>query len=291
MTIDKMINLLAGITLIEMMLSVGLGVRLSEVLSAARTYGLAARALLANYLLVPAAAVGLLVFFHPAPTTAAGFLVAAVCAGAPYGPPFTGIAKGNVSLAVGLMVLLAGTSAFLAPLLLGLLFPLVARGAAMKIDVYKMVSTLIGAQLLPLGVGLLVRHRWPLLARRLAKPAGVLSLLLNLTTLCVILAIQGQMLLQIRMRGYFGMSCLVLMSMAAGWSMTRRGEDPRGMVLTTSVRNVGVALVIVTASFPGTPAITSATAYALFQTIVIAIVALMWGRFTPGVSLDYKHAA
>src|SRR5215475_7902524 len=117
MTIDKMINLLAAITLMEMMVSIGLGVRVSEVLSVAESRGLAGRALLANYVLVPAAAVGLLLVFHPEPMSAAGFLVAAVCAGAPYGPPFTGMARGNVSIAVGLMVLLAGSSALLAPLL------------------------------------------------------------------------------------------------------------------------------------------------------------------------------
>jgi hypothetical protein len=44
---------------------------------------------------------------------------------------------------------------------------------------------------------------------------------------------------------------------------------------------LGVNLVIVTGSFPGTLSIGSATAYALFQTIVIALVALAWGRLTP----------
>lgn len=291
MTIDKMINLLAAITLIEMMISIGLGVRVSEVLSVAEGPRLAGRALLANYILVPAAAVGLLLVFHPEPMNGAGLLVAAVCAGAPYGPPFTRMAKGNVSLAVGIMVLLAGSSALLAPFLLGVLLPVVAKGTAMKIDVFKMIGTLLGAQLLPLTFGLLIRNRRPTLAKRLEKPASILSLLLNLTTLAVILTVQGGMLAQIHMRGYFGMLCLVLMSLAAGWSMTRRGEDPKVMVLTTSVRNVGVALVIATASFPGTAAITSATAYALFQTIVIALVAVVWGRVKPCMPMEYKRAA
>jgi hypothetical protein len=32
------------------------------------------------------------------------------------------------------------------------------------------------------------------------------------------------------------------------------------------------------ASFPGTPAVTAATAFGLFQTILVALVALAWGR-------------
>jgi BASS family bile acid:Na+ symporter len=42
---------------------------------------------------------------------AAGFVVLAVCPGAPYGPPFTAIAKGSVAVAVGLIVSLLGTLA------------------------------------------------------------------------------------------------------------------------------------------------------------------------------------
>jgi hypothetical protein len=37
---------------------------------------------------------------------------------------------------------------------------------------------------------------------------------------------------------------------------------------------------IATGSFPGTPAITAATAYALFQTVVTALVALRCGRLS-----------
>ena len=50
------------------------------------------------------------------------------------------------------------------------------------------------------------------------------------------------------------------------------------MVMATSVRNVGVSLVIVTAAFAGTRAVAAATVFALFQTIVMALIAMAWGR-------------
>ena len=68
--------------------------------------------MLSNYVLVPAAALALLMVFRPQPLVAAGVMIVAVCPGAPYGPPFTALARGNVSRAVGLMVLLAGSAAF-----------------------------------------------------------------------------------------------------------------------------------------------------------------------------------
>jgi hypothetical protein len=50
------------------------------------------------------------------------------------------------------------------------------------------------------------------------------------------------------------------------------------MTMATSVRNVGVSLVIATGGFAGTKAVPAATAFAVFQTIVMALVALGWGR-------------
>ena len=48
--------------------------------------------------------------------------------------------------------------------------------------------------------------------------------------------------------------------------------------MITGVRNVGVSLVIAASSFPGTAAVTAATAFALVQTVLMALVALVWGR-------------
>jgi bile acid:Na+ symporter, BASS family len=292
MTVDRLINILAAITLIEMMVTIGLGVTLPELLRVSKSWGLVARAVLANYILIPAAAVGLLLLFRANPMVAAGFLVAAVCPGAPYGPPFTAMAKGNVPVAVGLMVILAGSSAIVAPLLLQFLLPLMAGDTPLKINVVKMVGTLLGAQLLPLSVGLLVRHQYPNLADRLKRPAGTLSALLNLLLLAVILFVQFRALAQIRLVGYVGMLSLLIATMlAGGLASGRTSENRKGLVITTAVRNVGVGLVIVTGSFAGTAAITSITVYALVQTLVVLLVALAWGRLTQTEILPAKVKA
>jgi len=293
MAVDRLVNLLAAVTLIELMVTLGLGVKASDVLRVGQQWGLLSRAFLANYILVPGAALGLLLLFHTSPMVAAGILVAAVCPGAPYAPPFTAMAKGNVTVSIGLMVALATSSAVVAPLLLGLLLPVIAGNATIDIHVVKMIGTLFGAQLLPLCLGIWIRHSHAALANRLKKPASALSLSLNLVLLTVIIIVQFQTLADIDVRGYFGMLCLVLATLVAGLLVTKRLQagTSKSMTLTTSVRNVSVSLVIVTASFPGTAAITSATAYAIFQTVVIALVALAWGRYTPKLHLVEQKAA
>jgi bile acid:Na+ symporter, BASS family len=279
MTIDRFINLLATITLFEMMVTIGLGVTVGEIVAVARDWRILVRAGLANYVIVPAAAVALLLAFHAAPLVAAGFLIAAVCPGAPYGPPFTGMAKGNVALAVGLMMILAGSSALLAPLLLRLLLPVVSGDQPVGIDVAKMVATLLGTQLLPLAIGVLIRRRWPPLADAMAKPARGLSIVLNVALLGTILTAQFGTLIAIPPRAFLGMAALVLAGIAAGWLLGGLGTGDRvAMAMATSVRNVGLTLVIAVASFSGTPAVTAATAFGLFQTILVALIALAWGR-------------
>ena len=279
MDIDRIENLLATVTLFEMMVAIGSGVKLAEVVAVAKDWRTLARAGIGNYVIVPAAAVALLLMFQAAPLVAAGFLIAAVCPGAPYGPPFARMAKGNVALAVGLMMILSGSSALMAPLLLRLLLPLASGDQPVQVVAAKMIATLLGVQLLPLCARLGLRHRHPTLDDRLEKPARRLSLLLNAALLGTILTAQFATLIVIPPRAFLGMTALVFAGLVAGYLLGAPARaDRRAMAMATSVRNVVVTLVIAVASFPGTPAVTAATAFGLFQTILVALIAFAWGR-------------
>ena len=290
MNIDQLISLLASITLFEMMVSIGLGVTLPDVLGVVKDWRLVTKAAIANYVCVPIAALGLLLWFAPPPLIAAGFLIAAVCPGAPYGPPLTGLAKGNGVASVGLMIVLAGSSAFFAPVLLHFLLPFTSGDEVMQIDVIKMISTLLITQFLPLCLGLAARQWRPALAARWQRPANLLNAILNVTLLSVVIFVQREMLLGIPLRAFLGMFELVFAAAAAGWLLGGPGARERtAMVMATSVRNVGVALVIATASFPGTPAVTATTAFAIFQTIVMVLAALVWGKWVSARAPDARE--
>jgi BASS family bile acid:Na+ symporter len=243
----------------------------------ARNLGLLIRAALSNYICVPAAAVLLLLLFNPHPMVAAGFLVLSVCPGAPYGPPLTAVARGNVPVAVGLMVLLAGSSAIVAPIALIGLLPFVSGGDPLSIDFGRIATTLLLTQMLPLCLGIAVRHWAPTAADKMQKPATLVSKLLNLLTVSLILVTQFGMITEIRPRGFVGMVALLLISWTAGWLLGGpTSETSSALAVTTSLRNFGVGLVIVTNTFPGTPAVTAVVAYGLISllgTIVLATLA------------------
>jgi len=209
----------------------------------------------------------------------AGFLILAVCPGAPFGPPCTSIAKGNVAVAVGVMVLLAGSSVIAAPLLLGALLPRVSGDEKLQVDAVKIVATLFLTQLLPLCAGLCLKHWQPRLAERLQKPANQFSALLGLATVGLILIVQFDLLAKIGLRGWVGMSALLIVSCGSGWLLGGPGNDNRkAMALTTSLRNVGVGLVIAAGNFAGTAAVTAVLAYGIFEILGSLLLAVAWGR-------------
>lgn len=279
MIIDRTIDILVTITLIEMMVAVGLDVTSADLLEIAKDWRLQARAALANYVCVPAATVGLLLLFHTAPMVAAGFLILAVCPGAPFVPPLAGAARGNTVVAVGLMAILAASSAIIAPLLLQYLLPMLSASDALTLDGAKIVKTLVVTQLIPLAAGLVVRHWRPVLAQRLQKPANFVSALLTLVTVTLIVAVQFPMLMEIRSRGVIGMFTLLIASWGAGWLLGgTRSDVRRTIVLTTSLRNIGVGLVIASSAFPDTPAVTATVAYGLFGVTGSVLLAVWWRR-------------
>jgi BASS family bile acid:Na+ symporter len=261
-SLEQLIGILVTVTLIEMMIAVGLSVRLADLAAVFQNKGLLVRALVANYVVVPAVTVGMLVVFETSPLVTAGFLILAVCPGAPYGPPFTAVARGEVSTSVGLMIVLAASSAVCAPLLLQFLLPLVSGESGLQFDAKRIAATLFLTQLLPLAAGLAARQCWPAIAARLLVPAQIVSKILNLLTLCLILAANFPDLLKIRLVGYAGMLLLLIASLSVGWLLGGRScRVRRAFTVTTALRNVGVGLVIATSSFPGTPAVIAVVAY------------------------------
>ncbi len=279
MGIDNLVAIFVSVAVFEMMAAVGLGVAVRDVVAVARDGSILARAVLANYVCVPAATLILLLLFEAHPMVAAGFLVLAVCPGAPYGPPLTVLAAGNVALSVGLMTVLAVTSAVIAPASLYLLLPWIAGNGQLQIDVFKLMSTLILVQLLPLGAGLGVRHFRPGVADRMLGPALKLGKVLNVAAIVLVVAADYHLLMEVRLKGLIGMLLLLMVSLAAGWLLGGRSvESRKTLALTTSLRNVGVGLVIATGAFGGTPAVTAVLAYGLVGVLGSLLIAWFWGQ-------------
>jgi BASS family bile acid:Na+ symporter len=277
MSLDQAISSLVAIALMELMVATGLGTRLADVFNAARDWRLIARVGMVNYGAVPFAAVLLLLLVRVEPTATAGFLILAVCPGAPYAPPLAALAGGNVAISAGLMMVLASSSVIVAPLLLSVLLPLITGEGGLRVDALRMLGTILATQLLPLSSGLAINYWRPDLAARLLKPAVVVGKVLNVAVIGLILLAQAQQLLDIRLIGVLAMLIWLGISIVLGWHAGGpRDKDRRAVALTTALRNVGLGVVITTSAFAGTQAVTAVLAYGLVQLLGSLLVALWW---------------
>lgn len=264
MNLASLTRLLTLIGLMTLMLAMGLKSPPASVLNSLRQPRLVLMTLVANYILVPAVTVALLMLFQPTPLVAAGFLILAACPGAPVAPPLVALAKGDTSQSTGQLILLAGTSAVLSPLLLWLLFKRLLPHSELPIDYVALLRTLFLLQLLPLGVGLGIHHCRPAFSAAVAKPLSSIANLLLLAVITLLLITQYDMLSEIRLRGWSGMMLLLGLSLGIGWLCGGPGVPGRmSLSLTTAVRNAAVALVIVAGPLTGTPAATAVVAFSL----------------------------
>jgi bile acid:Na+ symporter, BASS family len=261
-----LVNLLTATGLIAIMLAMGLKVTFEEVLTSLRRLRAAAAGVVANFVLVPAATIALLYLFNPDPMVSVGFLVLAVCPGAPVGPPFTAAARGDASYATGQMVILAGLSALLSPLLLSLFVARLLPESSLRIDYLAIVRTLLLSQLVPLAIGLGIHHWAPKLTSRIVRPIGLAANVLLFSAVVAIVVSEHEFLLTIRLRGWAAMCLLLLSSLGIGWLCGGPHRATRkALAVTTSARNAAVALVIVANNFADTAAVTAVVAYALIS--------------------------
>ena len=280
-----MIQLLNISALVAIMLLAGLRVTVVDLISSIQQRQTLLWGLVANYLLVPVLTVGLLCAFHANPMVSMGFLILAVCPGAPVGAPLTDIAKGSVPLAVGLMIILAASSVVLSPILLMFLSSQLSLPPDLHIDYPGIIKTLLVAQLLPLGTGLCMRHWLPQFSKALIKPLAVLSLLLLVAVVVLVLVTQSEILAVFRLKGWIGMILLLSLSLTTGWLCGGKDRTTQKTVaLVTASRNAGVGLVIALTNFSGTPAVASVVVYTLFSIVasLLLAIALRRGGVAPG---------
>src|SRR3954449_12184452 len=143
---------------VSSMLAVGLSLTVGQILVPLRNARLVILALVANFALMPLAALLIARVFRLDQPLGVALLLLGGAAGAPFLPKLAGVAKGNLAFAVGLMVLLMVLTVAYMPLVL----PLLLEGVS--VDPMKIARSLLLLMLLPLGAGLVVNSRWASMA-------------------------------------------------------------------------------------------------------------------------------
>ena len=244
-TLTNITRLAVLVFLLSSMSGIGLGLTLQQIVAPLRNVKLVVFALIANFLLAPLLAVGMARLLRLDEPFALGLLLLGLAAGAPFMPKIVGIAKGDLALSVGLMVLLmVGTTIFL-PIAL----PLLVKGV--QVNPWKIARFLVLLLLLPLIVGLFVKARAASLAARLRPLLEWVSSIALLVMLVLIIALNFQAVLRIFGTGAIAAALLfAVLSALAGWLLG--GRDPAQQTvlgLGTGLRNIPAALVVSVQNF------------------------------------------
>src|SRR5437763_2179629 len=260
---QKLVPLTMLVFVLSSMLAMGLGLTVSGIIAPLRDPRRVILSLLANFFLVPLAAVALAALLRLDQPLGVGLLLLGSAAGAPFLPKLTQLAKGNLAFAVGLMVLLMVVTVGYLPLVLPLLLPGVSVNPA------KIARSLFLLMLLPLAVALAVNARFPSVAahtkpllNRISNLSLIaLVLLLVVTNIKNVLAVFGT-------GGILAGLLFIAVAFAVGWWLGGPTTDTRRVLaLGTAQRNIAASLVVGSQSFSDPKVVV--------MVVVVAIVGLL----------------
>jgi BASS family bile acid:Na+ symporter len=270
-------QILITATLLTLMFSLGLGLQVGVVNRLQQRPLLCLRVLIGTCVLVPL--VALLVLHSPAaahlsrPAKLAIALMA-ICPSAPLTLRKAARQGGDHDLAA-LLQLLAATAAIVSVPLLADLFRDVFQISGWDVHPSEVVRQVLLAQGLPLGLGMLVRHRWPELAERLAAPIDRFAMLLLLVITVAVLVISAPQLARFLADNAAAlpvMALMVLVALTIGWFLSGPGLEERTTIaLVTSMRNPGLALLLASIHASGLPGVKFSIMTYLLLTIVLTI--------------------
>ena len=225
---------------VSSMLAVGLSLTVGQILVPLRNARLVILSLVANFVLMPLAALLIARVLRLDQPLAVALLLLGAAAGAPFLPKLAGVAKGDLAFAVGLMVLLMVLTVGYMPLVI----PLLLEGVS--VDPTQIARSLVMLMLLPLVVGLAVRARFAVAAGRTAPVLNKVSTM-SLTIMIVLMLVTNirSIIGLYGTRGVLASVVFLLVGFGLGWLLGGPARDTRSVLaMGTAQRNIAAALVV-----------------------------------------------
>ena len=262
------------------MLAMGLSLSLQQMTQPLKNTRLVILALLANFVLVPLLAFGIIKLIPLDESLQIGVILFGTAAGSPFIPKMVQGAKGNVANAVGLMFLTMVVTIFYLPIFLPLLLP------GVEVSSWDIAKSLIVTMLIPMAIGMLIKSHSPDVADHWASVMNKISTVSVLILWVVGLGLNLSKILSfIGTRGIGAMALLILGSLVIGMVLAGRDPDVRKtMGLSTATRNASAALLVATQNFSGTDTLPFVlVGIALMILILLPAAKLLGARSEAGV--------
>lgn len=258
------------------MLAMGLSLTVRQIGEPLRSARLVILALVANFVLVPLLALLLLALIPLSQGHGIGLILLASAAGAPFLPKLVEMARGDIALSVGLMVLLIVVTLIYLPVVLPLLLPGVSVNSW---DIGRSLATLM---LPPLIMGLFVRARAARTAARLQPIFSRISSLAFVVIVVTILLLSWRTLLDSAGNGTLLTAVLfIAASSGIGFLMAGRDASVRTVLgLGTAQRNRAAALVVAGQNFTDPDVLVMVVVGSVLMLVILMLLAGALGKRT-----------
>jgi bile acid:Na+ symporter, BASS family len=257
-------------------LALGASVTMRELGSVIRRGSLLARISVLDVVVIPALAWLVLRVVDLDEDLVVGVLLVAIASAGPVGMKLSQIARGDLALAITLVVLLEVANAFAIPIWVALLMP-----SGVEVSLGPVVTILVTLVVLPISIGGVVKAIAPRLASRWVAPLTRLSTAGIVLVVAILVGRNLELLVEAVESGV-ALVALALAAAAAvlGWALGGTGlASRRTASLVTTVRAGGPALAIASEAFAGRPGVAIAiVVYGVIGLVVALILAALWGR-------------
>ena len=227
------------------MASMGLSLKMSQILAPLKNVRLVVLALVTNFILVPILAYLITMLLPLDEPLRIGLILLSTAAGAPFLPKLAEVAKGNIAFSVGLMGLLMIVTIIYLPIVLPLLL------GGVEVSPWDIAQSLIVMMLIPLAIGLLINARYEETAAKLQPTFGQASntAILVLTVLGLVLNFRDM----IGLVGSWGILAgfiFIVVAVLIGYLLGGSDSSIKSVMgLGTGQRNISAALVVAGQNF------------------------------------------
>lgn len=238
-----------SVAVIGLMFCSGLNMAPGHLMFFRGRFSLLLKSLAAVLVLVPLAALAVAYLVRPVHPAAVGLAIMASSPAAPLMLTRASRTAGRLDYVGSLHVILAVLSIVSTPVTLAVMSSLIGFEATIDpLEIAKLAFTMI---LLPVGLGLFVRKKYPGAAERISRPLNrVFGILLILTAL-VLFAKTYRFLFDMDFHSYASVVVFIVLALAAGhFSAPDAFEERTALALEAAGRNPGFALVIAQLNFP-----------------------------------------
>ena len=262
----QILPIVLKLALLAVVFALGLNARFQDLLWLWKHPGLLLRSLLAMDVIVPLAAVLLVLVLDLPRPVRIGLLAMAIAPGAPFVPQKQMKLGGRLPYVYSLIVTVSLLAIVTIPLTLALLSVFSPEHAwVAPLQVAKVVGLLL---LLPLGLGLAVRQGAPGLADRLAKPLAMAANGLIAAVVLLVLIRVFPAMLRLGPLAILAIVILTVVALAAGhWLGGPSSEDRTALAVASATRHPGLALLVANSNFPGEGIAAVVLAYLVFSSL------------------------